>query len=249
MKGNTWFRLYNDVINDPKVQMLPKALRWSWVELLCLASKSDGFLPSVEQIAFAVRSSVNDTQADIDALILAGLIDITPDARLTPHNWGKRQFASDTSRERTKNYRERMKKRPCDTDVTSHVTPPDQTRPESDTDSEPDPREREPVEVKLDLFGKGRGGSVSPEAKRKVCAKLGIGDASPLIAIYEAWDGSRTARNPDALFASQAEQFFRDAPAETKRACQPYADPVAPIQHARASSQLVASLSKGGRHG
>lgn len=134
MKKNSWFRFYNSVVDDPKVQLLPKALRWAWVELLCLASKNDGTLPAIEQIAFSVRASVNDAQADVDALILAGLIDVTPEGRLTPHNWAERQFVSDSSRERTRNYRERMKKRSGDGVVTSQVT-----AQESETDTEKDP--------------------------------------------------------------------------------------------------------------
>lgn len=253
MKGNTWFRLYNDVINDPKVQLLPKALRWAWIEMLCLASKNDGVLPPVEQIAFSVRASVNDAQADLDALILAGLIDITPDGRLTPHNWSDRQFVSDNSTERSRKHRENKKKRECNENATLHATAPDQTRPDqSRSETDPDqsaPARESRVEVKSDFLGQDRGGSVSVDARRKVCAKLGIGDAGPLVAIYDAWDGSRTAHNPDALFISQAENFFRDAPDHVKRTCRPMADPVEPIQHAQPSSQLVSTLSKGKRHG
>jgi hypothetical protein len=251
MKGNTWFRLYNDVINDPKVQLLPKALRWAWIEMLCLASKNDGVLPPVEQIAFAVRSSVNDTQSDLDELILAGLIDIAPDGRLTPHNWSERQFVSDNSTERSRKHRENKKKREGNGNATLHATPPDQTRPESDTDSEPDPREREQVKVNFDLLGHGRGGSVSLDARRKVCAQLAIGDAGPLVALYEAWDGSKTAHTPDALFQKIAPNFYRDASPEVRAACLPLPDrdPVAPVQHAQASSQLATKLKQEKRHG
>lgn len=131
MKRNTWFRFYSEVIDDPKVQLLPKALRWAWVELLCLASKNDGFLPPIEQIAFSVRASINDAQADVDALILAGLMDVTPEGRITPHNWSERQFVSDSSRDRTRKYRERLKKQPRNDVVTSQVTP-QETETESD---------------------------------------------------------------------------------------------------------------------
>jgi hypothetical protein len=251
MKRNTWFRFYNDVINDPKVQMLPKALRWSWVELLCLASKHDGVLPSVEQIAFSVRASVNDTQADIDALILAGLIDIRPDGRLTPHNWSERQHPSDSSAERTRNYRERIKKRACDAvgdvTVTAQIRS-DQRREDNNKPSTVDHARSGSEEISSSL-GRGQGGSVSIDAKRAVCATLAIGNCEPLIAIYHAWKGSETARDPDALFRSQAEKFYRDAPPDVKRACIPLGPaPPEPLPPVKPSSQLIANLNKGRRH-
>lgn len=225
MRGNAWFRFYNDVINDPKVQLLPKAVRWAWVELLCLASKNDGVLPPVAEIAFAVRSSVNDAQADVDALILAGLIDITPDGRLTPHNWSARQMPSDTSAARTRKYRKNKEARhsdgPCDVtrDVTVTVqTRPDQRREESNRPTSPEPA-REGSEDFSNSSGQGR--SVSVEAKRAVCRTLGIGCSEPLIGLYESWPGSRRARDPDALFRKTAPGFYADAPPDVRRACQP----------------------------
>ena len=40
-----WFRLYNDVINDPKVQRLDGETFKAWINILCLASKGGGVLP------------------------------------------------------------------------------------------------------------------------------------------------------------------------------------------------------------
>ena len=37
----TWFRMYSEVIHDPKIRKLSPAQRWVWVGLLCLASESD----------------------------------------------------------------------------------------------------------------------------------------------------------------------------------------------------------------
>ena len=79
-----WFRLYDDLLDDPKVQRLPAHLFKAWVNLLCLTSKSDGVLPPVADIAFRMRASEHDVQGYIDELILAGLIDIRPDRKLEP---------------------------------------------------------------------------------------------------------------------------------------------------------------------
>lgn len=253
MAGNAWFRFYNDVINDPKVQMLPKALRWAWVELLCLASKSDGLLPPVQEIAFAARSSVNDAQADLDALILAGLIDIRPDGRLTPHNWAKRQYVSDSSTGRVRKFRARKQSEtPMKRFIDVSVTPPEPD-PDSDSDSDQDQnaQARAVSEQPLVNLGVGRGGSVSVDAKRTVCAKLGIGNSEPLLALYHSWSGSRQARDPDALFIKTAEGFYRGAVESVRRACQPL-DAVADLPTSLppvsiSSSLLNSALVKGAR--
>jgi uncharacterized protein YdaU (DUF1376 family) len=96
----------------------------------------------------------------------------------------------------------------------------------------------------------GRGGSVSIDAKRTVCANLGIGSSEPLLAKYHAWSGSRTARDPDALFIKTAEGFYRDAGDAVRRACLPLPDvePQAPLPPVQASSQLAAKIRKENRH-
>jgi hypothetical protein len=255
MSKNSWFRFYNDVLNDPKVQLLPKALRWSWVELLCLASKHDGILPSVEQIAFCVRASVNDAQADLDALIFAGLIDITPDGRLTPHNWSERQFASDSSRERTRNYRERMKKRCSDDSVTSQVTAQEtETDPESDVNHYPSSLDAERKSEVSKSKDSAVAVVVEAEARRAVCRNLGIGNADPLVAIFVDWDGSRVDENgrrvlnPSGKFIRWARAAYERAPADVRAACQPL-EVVATeaLPAVSVSPQLAAKLRMGAR--
>ena len=92
-----WFRYYDEALDDPKVQRLSGDLFKVWVNLLSLASKNDGKLPSADDISFRLRISVQDAQQRVEDLILAGLIDILPDKTLVPHNWSERQFASDSS--------------------------------------------------------------------------------------------------------------------------------------------------------
>ena len=55
-----WFRFYADALDDPKVQRLPPPIFKTWVNLLCLASKNEGNLPSAEECAFALRMSDED---------------------------------------------------------------------------------------------------------------------------------------------------------------------------------------------
>jgi hypothetical protein len=123
-----WFRVYDDAVNDPKVQRLAPHLFKVWFNVLCLANKSgNGILPPVADIAFALRMSDCDAQSAVDELILVGLIDINADKTLAPHNWKSRQAPSDKSAERTKKWREGKKKKACDASQTVTVTARDET--------------------------------------------------------------------------------------------------------------------------
>lgn len=130
-----WFRFYEEALNDKKVQRLAPHLFKTWINLLCLASKGAGKIPSDDDISFELRISISDARQQTEDLILAGLIDIMPDGSREPHNWSERQFTSDTSVERTRKYRERLKKKGCDVTVTPDVTPPESySDPDPDTD-------------------------------------------------------------------------------------------------------------------
>jgi hypothetical protein len=104
-----WFRLWNEVLDDHKIQSLPVELRWGWLECLCLANRNGGVLPPVHQAAYALRRSEMDTQRLFDQLVGQNLLDIQPDKSLIPHNWHRRQFKSDSSRDRMRLHRSHLK--------------------------------------------------------------------------------------------------------------------------------------------
>ena len=136
-----WFRLYDELLDDPKVQMLPPELFKTWVNLLAVASRNDGTLPAVTQLAFSLRVSPTDMQSRLDDLILAGLLDIRDDGRIEPHNWKIRQWKSDDSAERVRKHRQRKRElkqagnETCNGGVTVTVTTPE-TDTEADTETE-----------------------------------------------------------------------------------------------------------------
>lgn len=99
-----WFRMYDEVLDDPKTQRLEPALFKSWVNLLCLASKHGGRLPEISDIGFALRLSDQDVSETVKSLVACGLIDETGNG-LIPHNWTLRQYKSDVSTERVKRFR------------------------------------------------------------------------------------------------------------------------------------------------
>ena len=121
-----WFRFYTEAIDDPKVQRLPPTLFKTWVNLLCLAGKNGGNLPSLDDIAFHLRLSIHDAEQQLSELILAGLIDIDgTGSKRSPHNWAKRQFVSDTSTERVRKHRQNKAKSERNGHETLHETAPD----------------------------------------------------------------------------------------------------------------------------
>lgn len=104
-----WFRFYAETLNDPKVQKLPAAIFKGWVNVLCLASDCDGYIPPLPDIAFALRLDPDAAEALVDDLIEAELVELNG-AGYVPHNWDKRQYKSDRSTDRVVQFRARQKK-------------------------------------------------------------------------------------------------------------------------------------------
>lgn len=124
--SNPWFRMYAEAVDDDKLRLLAFEDRWHYVAILCL--KTQGTLDKQEHLdrRVAVKLGLGLREADEvrRRLMEVGLID----ENWQPIKWDERQYRSDTSRERTKAYRERMK-RHCDVTVTAQDT-------DTDTDTE-----------------------------------------------------------------------------------------------------------------
>jgi hypothetical protein len=99
-----WFRFYDDALNDPKLLRLSDRMYRVWVGLLCVASKNDGKLPSMEDCALMLRLQPERMAEAIVSLVGAGLLD-RDGATLSPHKWNARQYKSDVSTERVKRFR------------------------------------------------------------------------------------------------------------------------------------------------
>lgn len=127
-----WFRFYEEALDNPKVQRLDGETFKAWVNLLCLASRHGGFLPSVEVIAFGLRMAEDGALAVVERLLSATLLDKVSGGvdgyRYAPHGWNERQYKSDTSTDRVKRFRQRSK--------TVAETPPEtETETETETDN------------------------------------------------------------------------------------------------------------------
>lgn len=128
-----WFRLYQSVVNDPKVQRLAARLFRTWVNLLCLASENSerGTLPSLEDMAFRLRTSPKSTTIDLEDLIAAGLIDRDGDT-LRMHDWDDWQYETDSSTPRVQKHRERKRQRAEDETFQQRSEGATETPPETD---------------------------------------------------------------------------------------------------------------------
>jgi hypothetical protein len=121
-----WFRMYAEVLNDPKAQRLSGDEFKAWINVLCLASQHDGAIPTDEDISFALRLDVKKAKKIMATLVTNGLIDVSETGR-NPHNWDKRQYKSDVSTERVKRFRERSK---------PVAETPVETAPDTDTETD-----------------------------------------------------------------------------------------------------------------
>lgn len=153
MSSLPWFRFYHESLDDAKVQRLPGELFKTWINVLCLASRQDGVLPDVGDIAFALRISEDAAARTVADLRDRGLLEETVSG-LMPHNWDGRQppsQRSDAVAQRKRDQRERARvtgidesqRRHCDDAVT--VTPESPARAEQSR-AEQSRTEREQIE-------------------------------------------------------------------------------------------------------
>ena len=128
-----WFRFYDAVLDDPKVQQLSDPMFRAWVNLMCLASRGGGhFADDMAQIAFALRVTKGQASKLIAGLIDAGLLERSG-PRFEPHNWSARQFKSDVSTERVKRFRERYMQQDRNAERNGRRTV-SETAPDTETD-------------------------------------------------------------------------------------------------------------------
>jgi hypothetical protein len=126
--------MYSEFATDPKVQMMPEVMQRRFVMALCLRCGNGNVTLQDEEVAFQLRISNEDWLETKAYLQSKGLLDCDG----LPTNWDKRQYASDSSNERVKAYRDR-KKQACNVTVT---TPETETETETKKEKE---KEKEPI--------------------------------------------------------------------------------------------------------
>ena len=104
-----WFRVYDTLPDNPKMQRLPDPLFKACINLWCIAKRNGGPLPCVEDVAFALRVPVAKVSAWLAKLKAARLMDEDEHGTFTPHDWNEHQYESDSSTPRVKKHREKRK--------------------------------------------------------------------------------------------------------------------------------------------
>jgi len=167
-KQGHWFRVYDTMVDDPKVQRLSAEAFKGLVNLWCLASQNGGSLPPVSDIAFKLRLTEAKASAMLETLAAAGLLD-RDETGTRPHNWDGRQYKSDvtdpTAARRMRRYRDRNKERNDDRNTDRNTDRNGETtliRPDTETETDipkPNGLGREPVEkptAEAELFDRGK---------------------------------------------------------------------------------------------
>ncbi len=104
-----WLRLYAEFATDPKVQMMSECLQRRLIMLFCLECGNgiETFHVTEREtsIAFALRVTPEEIAATKAEFMRRGFVN----EDWTLRNWGKRQYASDSSTERVRKHREAKK--------------------------------------------------------------------------------------------------------------------------------------------
>lgn len=133
--ANQWFRMYSEFATDAKVQMMSEAMQRRYLMLMCLRCSNALVTLHDEEIAFQLRISDEELAETKALFIKKGFID----SAWNLLNWEKRQFASDSSKERVAKHRALQKqkqKQTCNDDVTLHETKANGLDTDTDTDTE-----------------------------------------------------------------------------------------------------------------
>jgi hypothetical protein len=99
MMALPWFRLYSDLLDNPKIQMLPEYMRYRYVALLCSRCKLEHLTDQI--ISFQWRVPPSDVQETKSLFMGLGIID----SDWNVAKWDKRQFVSDDVGARVKKHR------------------------------------------------------------------------------------------------------------------------------------------------
>jgi hypothetical protein len=117
-----WFRMFDEAMDDPKLNMLTSDQFRFWFKLVCLANrqKERGTLPPDDEIPLILHLRRDAYGKMISALEARNLFVRTPSGRLKPTGWDERQRDSDDAAKRKARYREKTYGESDTSDVPGH---------------------------------------------------------------------------------------------------------------------------------
>ena len=109
--ANSWLKLYHETLNDPKMGTMSDHLYRRTIELFLLAGQENrnGLLPPLTQIAWALRTTVNDATLCLQELTELGIITKLPEGEYIVTHFSDRQNSNLSDAERSQRQREKQK--------------------------------------------------------------------------------------------------------------------------------------------
>jgi hypothetical protein len=213
MRSTRWFRMYAEMMDDPKVGRLSDADFRTWIELLCIQcavgddTGDTGLTP--EELAWRMRRNVSETFHE--TFQRAFLVKLSKRGTVVIRAWAKRQFTADLSTERVRRHRAKLSKSNNVNNETvmkrfSNVSETNETprarayaRSDSDSDSElntkraPEKKGRPEGEEGFAEFWGAYPRKVDKEDARRAWGKLAPGEElrAAIMAGLERWKRSR----------------------------------------------------------
>lgn len=110
MSAKYWIKLYHEILDDPKMGMLPDNVYRRCIEIFLLAGRldDDGNLPCTTELCWMLRQRPETFEPELNQLETVGILTRTKTGWLVT-NFEKRQSAV-TDAGRMKEYRKRLKK-------------------------------------------------------------------------------------------------------------------------------------------
>lgn len=100
-----WIKWYHEILDDPKMALLPDRLWRRFSEVCLLAGKlyndKSGIIPETRQLAWLLRMNAKELQTDLGQLEELGLINSVPTGWLII-NFSKRQSSAEPAAGRTR---------------------------------------------------------------------------------------------------------------------------------------------------
>lgn len=155
-------KLWDNILDNVKVQRLNATTFKSWVNLLCVTLRyggAHGELPSWEDMAFGLRESKTNIKSHVDVLVTAGLIDKTA-SHYSIHDFDKWNESKDKTA--AKRQREWRNNRALRNAQRNGVTEPQHNTPEELEGLEV-LEEKEEHPPKAPQGGSGSVGDLAPE--------------------------------------------------------------------------------------
>lgn len=113
MTGMPWFRIYHEMLDDPKIGTLSDAEYRLWIELLCLAcraGKQGDTSLTIKDIEWQLRrESKGNVSETLHELLHRGLVELNTNGNgketIFITKWKSRQYQSDSSTIRVRKHR------------------------------------------------------------------------------------------------------------------------------------------------